>query len=416
MNRTPIIGCSATMLAAVVGLACADSATAPPAVVGVELYAGDAQVRYPGSRLLGAIGIQAVDAGGSPVEYPGLPVEWVVVNGGGSVDAATATNDRGRATAAWILGPSPGDQRLEARIGGSPPVQVTARAVAPGPIVFARLNPGSTGSVGIFTMNADGSDPAVAAPGEGGAPAWAPDGSAIVFTKDLSNGTSQLFRISTDGWSTSQMTSEAAPDARGLLHIAPSFSPDGKRIVYNLKTSHPDCGNIAWTQIFVADADGSNRVRLTDGCGLANSQATFSPTGDRIAFRSKRDESSAGVPTDPRFSIFVMDADGSGQTRLTPLGPSEDNPVWAPDGSRIYFTKDRREVWSVQPNGSGEELLWAPDINIRAFATKGVSPDDTRLLLDIWRSSGAFEVVTLELATGEMRILSEGAYDSSWRR
>lgn len=412
MRLTGVIGCSAATLAALVGLACADPGTAPPVVAGVEVYAGDAQVRYPGTRLAGAIGVQAVDAGGGPVEYAGLPVEWTVVSGGGSVEAATVTNDRGSATAQWILGPSTGDQRLEARIAGSPPAQVTARAVEPGPIVFARVRP--SGSSGIFTMHADGSDPAVAAPGEGADPAWSPDGSAIIFVADVPGGTTQLFRISTDGWITSQMTSQPAPDPRGLLHIDPSFSPDGTRIVYNLKTSHPDCGNIAWTQIFVAEADGSDRVRLTDGCGLANSQATFSPTGDRIAFRSKRDESSAGVPTDPRFSIFVMDADGSNQARLTPLGPSEDNPVWAPDGSRIYFTKDQREVRSVQPDGSGEELLWAPEI--RAFATKGISPDGTRLLLDIFGTGEAFEVAMLDLATGVVTVIVDRAYHSSWRR
>lgn len=410
--------CSSTYvriaLGAAVCLGCGDGGTPPVTVAAVELSTGEGQARYPGTPLTGPIRIQAVSADGTPVERAGLPVEWMVIGGGGSVEGEMETDSRGRAGVIWTLGSSLGEQHLKVRVAGSSPLQVTARAVEPGPIVFSRMRTdGAFGSLGIYTMNPDGSDAAAAAAGDGWSPVWAPEGSAIVFVRDLQS-TSQLFRISTDGWITSQITSEPAPDSRGLLHIDPSFSPDGSRIVYNVKQGHADCGNIAWTQIYVANADGNGATRLTDGCGLANSQASFSPAGDRIAYRSKRDEASAGIPSFPMFSIFVMDADGSNQVRLTPLKSSEDEPVWAPDGSRIYFTKNHREVWAVRPDGSASELLWALDLP--AFATTGVSPDGTRLLLDIFGTGEAFEVATLDLATGAVTIIADRAYDSSWRR
>jgi TolB protein len=60
---------------------------------------------------------------------------------------------------------------------------------------------------------------------------------------------------------------------------------------------------------------------------------TWSPGGTRIACQTDRDGD---------FEIYVMNADGSGQTNLTNNPAAHDiSPTWSPDGTQIFFRSDR---------------------------------------------------------------------------
>src|SRR5687768_2869820 len=60
----------------------------------------------------------------------------------------------------------------------------------------------------------------------------------------------------------------------------------------------------------------------------------------KIAFRSDRIHFS-------NWELFVMNADGSAQTRITNYPNSDREPAWSPDGSKLAFT---REVNGMQPD------------------------------------------------------------------
>lgn len=60
-------------------------------------------------------------------------------------------------------------------------------------------------------------------------------------------------------------------------------------------------------------------------------QAAFSGTNGKIAFQSNRDGN---------FEIYVMNADGSNQTRLTNNSASDVYAAWSPDGTKIAFQGD----------------------------------------------------------------------------
>jgi dipeptidyl aminopeptidase/acylaminoacyl peptidase len=76
-------------------------------------------------------------------------------------------------------------------------------------------------------------------------------------------------------------------------------------------------------EIYVMNADGSGQTRLTDTPRAADRHARWSPDGTKIAFTTGRH----GDPYAQNEEIYVMNADGSGQTRLTD-NPSDDFPDW----------------------------------------------------------------------------------------
>ena len=141
-------------------------------------------------------------------------------------------------------------------------------------------------------------------PGMDMQPDWSPDGSKIAFVS-IRSGTNEIYIMDADGSNQTRITAPTPPhDPQRSTYWAqretPVWSPDGSKIVF---TSVRD-GNQA--DIYVMDADGSNEVRITTNPG-SDSNPTWSPDGSKIAFESDRDQITA---------IYVMDADGSNETLL----------------------------------------------------------------------------------------------------
>jgi Tol biopolymer transport system component/preprotein translocase subunit YajC len=132
-------------------------------------------------------------------------------------------------------------------------------------------------------------------------------------------------------------------------------------------------GNI---EIYVMNPDGSNQTRLTSSPEYDHSPA-WSPDGRKIAFVSLRDGND---------DIYVMNADGSAVTNLTNTTFTEDNPIsnagpaWSPDGTRIAFSSRRDQgnggIWVMNSDGTDPTQItsegetapaWSPDGQKLAF-------------------------------------------------
>jgi Tol biopolymer transport system component len=101
--------------------------------------------------------------------------------------------------------------------------------------------------------------------------------------------------------------------------------------------------------LYVMNADGSSQTRLTNH-PAHDGGPVWSPDGRLIAFDSGRDGYA---------DIYVMNADGSSQTRLTTDRTRGMWPVWSPDGRQIAFEADRGnwETYVMNADGSGQNNL-----------------------------------------------------------
>jgi Tol biopolymer transport system component len=188
---------------------------------------------------------------------------------------------------------------------------------------------GSTGGSAVNLTSNAGTD---------GWPRWSPDGRHIAFHSNR-DGNFEIYVMDSDGRSPTRLTSYPGVDQY------PDWSPDGQEIVFRRDTD-----------INVMElATGAVR-RLTEALPL-NQMPAWSPNGQQIAFMSTRD----GYP-----SVFLMNADGSGQRNLTPKGAGDADadwisraPSWSTSGRQIFFMSSRpstaldTEIFVMNPDGTG---------------------------------------------------------------
>ena len=114
-------------------------------------------------------------------------------------------------------------------------------------------------------------------------------------------------------------------------------------------------------EIYVMDADGRNQQRLTRH-GDDDWEPSWSPDGKRIAFTSSEDKDSHEDVAGKRPHIYVMDADGKNRRKLTKNPFAEWHPSWSPDGKHIAFTGvanrgAHRHVYAVDAEGKNLRRL-----------------------------------------------------------
>jgi hypothetical protein len=166
--------------------------------------------------------------------------------------------------------------------------------------------------------------------------------------------------------------------------------------------------NIAKTDIYLINSNGTGTVRLTSEAG-ADINPAWSPDGIRIAFRSQR------IGSTWRVNLYVMNDDGSGATPLTNSTAYTEPgaPAWSPDGRTIAF-------------GSGDMYLMNADgSEIRRFLSGGTSigspdwsPDGRNIAFDdrdCWNFGPCPRGIVIGTIDERYSIVIDDASEPAWR-
>jgi Tol biopolymer transport system component len=253
----------------------------------------------------------------------------------------------------------------------------------------------------IWTMNADGSNPTRLTDGKSRTerlpifahvydrtPVWSPDGTRIAFISNR-NYISSLYVMNADG-SNARLVTDQVPSP-----ALPAWSPDGKKIA--LGGGGGDLLGLGkqFFNIYVVNLDGSGLIKLTSDSGL-NGAPSWSPDGCQITFSSLRD-------ADGRAKIWVMNADGSNQTRLTnihntsnPAFYGDTWPSWSPDGTKILFDGYRdfngsrncyavncSEIFVMNADGSNDHPITSDPNRGGIYESPKWSPDGTKIVTSL---------------------------------
>ena len=233
-------------------------------------------------------------------------------------------------------------------------------------IMFSSRRDGA-GDSKIFAADQDGSNITRLTSGAGfeRSPAWSSVARRIAFTSNRERGDEveefDIFTMNPDGTELVRLTGpvplldEEHGDGTGY---DPRWSPDGGRIVFS---SYRD-GN---GEIYLMNADGSGVTRLTNYPGH-DGEPDWSPDGQRIAFRSYRNENE---------DIYVMNATGGDVKRLTYDSGRDILPRWSPDGQWIAFISHRDgdyDIYAMRADGSGvTQLTNSGNLNIYVMNATG---------------------------------------------
>ena len=244
----------------------------------------------------------------------------------------------------------------------------------------------------IFTMRPNGERQRRITGRDSWEPAFSANGRWVVFVARGRGGNTDLYKVRSDGSHKVRLTHSPADE------MTPSFSPGGRMIVF-ARRNDLDLGRF---DLWKMRAGGGHKRRLTRTPGSSRDSYSpqYSPNGRRIVFVKDAD-------------LVIMRADGSRAHRITRTRHvSESHPDFAPDGSRIVFSRHSarrvdQEVFSVRANGSHLRRLTRSKAH-DTFPT--FSPRGGRIAFssDRQRPDGSFLLYTMRADGSGLRRITGG--------
>jgi TolB protein len=265
--------------------------------------------------------------------------------------------------------------------------------------------------------------------------------SRIVFVRQISPGVKEIFQVDRDGAGMIQLTRHGSltlsptvasdgrlayvtykggapeiwgqrrkdgphekiypPSGAGGMISSPMWSPDGKRLAF---VQGDRRGN---SDIMTLDLGSGRARRLTDGHGI-NTEPTWNPNGNQIAFTSDRE----GGP-----QVFLMQDDGSNLRRLTGEGSYNASPAWSPNGAMVAYVSRFEGKFDLFVYKLGEGKAYQITTGVSTSESPTWSPDERRLVFTSNRF-GSSQLFTTDLSGRQIVRLTElaGCQSPRWIR
>ena len=179
--------------------------------------------------------------------------------------------------------------------------------------------------------------------------------------------------LATTALATASREAALSPNVPTTKRATGAVARSESKIVFVTDRDGPDpIGHLGRHEIYIMDPDGSDQTRLTDN-DIIEDNPDLSPDGRRIVFNAQ---------VDGGIDIFVMNTDGTGRMRLTNMMAQRFGamrPAWSPDGNRIAFQSYvNADVYVINADGTGLTNLtnrpgpdgapaWSPDGRRIAF-------------------------------------------------
>lgn len=177
-----------------------------------------------------------------------------------------------------------------------------------------------------------------------------PDGSRIVFTS-LKDGDLDIYTMNADGTDVRRLTNTPGYDGGAW------WSPDGKQIVYRANHPTDSTEIKAYrdllgqrlvrpskVELYLMNADGSNQRQITR-LGGANFGPSWTPDGKRIIFSSNYKNPRSG-----NFDLYLIDPDGSNLEQITFDESFDGFPMFSPDGTKLVWASNRNDEKAGETN------------------------------------------------------------------
>jgi TolB protein len=176
-----------------------------------------------------------------------------------------------------------------------------------------------------------------------------PKGDKILFTSDRS-GDLELYTMNLDGSNVKQITNELGYDGGA------NFSPDGSQIIWRASHFDADSERVEYKdnlkkhlvspmkmELFIANADGSNRKQLT-ALGGANWAPGFDPSGKKVIFSSNH--VTKAIP----FNLYMINTDGTKLEQITHDKVFDAFPMFSYDGKKLVWCSNRHNGGTRETN------------------------------------------------------------------
>jgi TolB protein len=192
------------------------------------------------------------------------------------------------------------------------------------------------GDAEIYLMNPDGSGVIrlTSNPADDTEPTWSPDGQRIAFVSTRTGG-SNVYVMNADGSGVRSLTGVAGG-------FEPSWSPDGTTIAFS-RVVRLCKFDVCLADVFIIPAAGGTASNVTRSPSGQAYDPAWSPDGSRIAYSQDR-------------QIYTVRPDGTDKARISQDPAAQDiAPVWSPDGSKLAFTRylENSEIFVMNADGTG---------------------------------------------------------------